>query len=277
MTKFVTIKTRFAMACALAAVSFCAGARADTLYVMTNAGTDIATVDVNTGTTHVIGPTGFADSWGIAFDLNGNAYGVVNNQLATYNLTTGAATIIGGLGVDDLNLAVSPLTGTFYAAAQNGNLYSVNKSTGATTNLGIIGTGIPMLDIAFNAGGALYGVSTNFQTSASTLYQIDSVDGHILSTHTLSNVSNVTGIAFDGSTALLTAIDTNSSLWAYDLLTQNLTVIGTTSLDGAAGSDLFVAPAETPLPAALPLFATGLGGLSLLGLRRKKKAAALAA
>jgi outer membrane lipase/esterase len=34
---------------------------------------------------------------------------------------------------------------------------------------------------------------------------------------------------------------------------------------------------ETPLPAALPLFATGLGVLGLLGWRRKKKPAALAA
>jgi hypothetical protein len=34
---------------------------------------------------------------------------------------------------------------------------------------------------------------------------------------------------------------------------------------------------ETPVPAALPLFATGLGGLGLLGWRRKKKAAPFAA
>jgi hypothetical protein len=33
-------------------------------------------------------------------------------------------------------------------------------------------------------------------------------------------------------------------------------------------------PAPTPLPAALPLFATGLGGLGLLGWRRKRKATA---
>jgi len=31
---------------------------------------------------------------------------------------------------------------------------------------------------------------------------------------------------------------------------------------------------QTPLPAALPLFATGLGGLGLLGWRRKQKAQA---
>jgi hypothetical protein len=35
-------------------------------------------------------------------------------------------------------------------------------------------------------------------------------------------------------------------------------------------------PAQTPLPAALPLFATGLGGLGLLGWRRKRKAQAVA-
>jgi hypothetical protein len=34
---------------------------------------------------------------------------------------------------------------------------------------------------------------------------------------------------------------------------------------------------STPLPAALPLFATGLGGLGLLGWRRKRKAQAVAA
>jgi hypothetical protein len=38
-----------------------------------------------------------------------------------------------------------------------------------------------------------------------------------------------------------------------------------------------VATDVTPLPAALPLFATGLGGLALLGWRRKRKAASTAA
>jgi hypothetical protein len=42
------------------------------------------------------------------------------------------------------------------------------------------------------------------------------------------------------------------------------------------GSSAFlsVAPTTTPLPAALPLFATGLGALGLLGWRRKRKHAA---
>jgi hypothetical protein len=46
-------------------------------------------------------------------------------------------------------------------------------------------------------------------------------------------------------------------------------------LDNVVGSA--ATPAGTPLPAALPLFATGLGAFGLLGWRRKKKSAALAA
>ena len=48
---------------------------------------------------------------------------------------------------------------------------------------------------------------------------------------------------------------------------------GTYSIEGVSGSGTFnVSP--TPLPAALPLFVTGLGALGLLGWRRKRKNAA---
>jgi hypothetical protein len=46
--------------------------------------------------------------------------------------------------------------------------------------------------------------------------------------------------------------------------------------DGVAGSFQAIVSSETPLPAALPLFATGLGALGLLGWRRKRKAQAIA-
>lgn len=56
----------------------------------------------------------------------------------------------------------------------------------------------------------------------------------------------------------------------------------TENATGSIGSESFQILGDagigtTPLPAALPLFASGLGGLGLLGWRRKKKAAALAA
>jgi hypothetical protein len=41
-----------------------------------------------------------------------------------------------------------------------------------------------------------------------------------------------------------------------------------------SGSEVTAPPVVTPLPAAFPLFATGIGGLGLLGWRRKRKARA---
>jgi len=59
---------------------------------------------------------------------------------------------------------------------------------------------------------------------------------------------------------------------------SNINIPGLT-LDISPGLDNVVGTAATatPLPAALPLFATGLGAFGLLGWRRKKKSAALAA
>ena len=65
-------------------------------------------------------------------------------------------------------------------------------------------------------------------------------------------------------------------------LVFDLTMTGCASLE-CGNSDFAVdtlisenPPASAPLPAALPLFATGLGALGLLGWRRKRKAAAKA-
>jgi hypothetical protein len=45
----------------------------------------------------------------------------------------------------------------------------------------------------------------------------------------------------------------------------------------SSAGDVIVTAAATPLPAAIPLFATGLGALGLLGWRRKRKAQAVTA
>ena len=66
----------------------------------------------------------------------------------------------------------------------------------------------------------------------------------------------------------------------YDLVTfgVNSGVIGSVVLSDTTGSAAFeFGTVATPLPAALPLFATGLAGLGLLGWRRKRKAAATTA
>jgi hypothetical protein len=58
---------------------------------------------------------------------------------------------------------------------------------------------------------------------------------------------------------------TPAAFFAADVLNTN---------NGNTGIINFGVPAPVPLPGALPLFATGLGALGLLGWRRKRKAQA---
>ena len=59
----------------------------------------------------------------------------------------------------------------------------------------------------------------------------------------------------------------------YQVAQTQFTELSPSQYSGTLGSFLVA----TPLPAALPLFATGLGALGLFGWRRKRKAAATAA
>jgi hypothetical protein len=63
---------------------------------------------------------------------------------------------------------------------------------------------------------------------------------------------------YDGATFASLGITPGTYVWSWD-----------------NGADTFTLT-TTPLPAAFPLFATGLGGLGLLGWRRKRKAQAVA-
>ena len=70
-----------------------------------------------------------------------------------------------------------------------------------------------------------------------------------------------------------TDINTSLGLLTFTSLYPNVFLAGSSTTVDQVSSQL----AETPLPAALPLFVTGLGALGLLGRRRKRKAAAIAA
>ena len=83
---------------------------------------------------------------GIAVDNNGNVYGIdiADDQLYSIDTTTGAASAIGGLGIN-LNylqdIGADPATGNLYGTlylANNGGsgLYSIDKVTGTATLIG---------------------------------------------------------------------------------------------------------------------------------------------
>jgi hypothetical protein len=88
-------------------------------------------------------------------------------------------------------------------------------------------------------------------------------------------VHNYTGNNVPTPTDVVVQLFYNTTFLAYAANTAN-TGFGCCSLS-TEGNFTITALSAVPLPATLPLFATGLGALGLLGWRGKKKAAALAA
>jgi hypothetical protein len=88
-------------------------------------------------------------------------------------------------------------------------------------------------------------------------------------------VSNYTGtnVPTPTNVAVTLFFGTSNPSMEYAADTGN-TGFGCCSLE-TAGAFTVSEVGATPLPAALPLFATGLGGLGLLGWRRKRKAQAV--
>ena len=128
--------------------------------------------------------------------------------------------------------------------------------TGFSTDVGYItnGSTLPSSPFVDGTGGPL---------------SVDrSVNGSTVGFNFTGFVGNFFQVGLIGTTDVL-VIATNAT--NFD---SNGTVALSFSL-GGGGGDPFE-PVATPLPAALPLFVTGLGGLGLLGWRRKRKAQAVA-
>ncbi len=98
------------------------------------------------------------------------------------------------------------------------------------------------------------------------------------------NLSGVTALnTFTLEFAVPFAISPSSNTFVYNKLGPPWTDLGSANAissiaDGSLAQAVFTVDlTATPLPAAFPLFASGLGALGLLGWRRKRKATALAA
>ena len=96
---------------------------------------------------------------------------------------------------------------------------------------------------------------------------------------------NEASLSWDGTT-IIDLIDAPANGWQQYVFTEYAATdatsfsFGLSQYSGYSGLDdisVTGASSATPLPATLPLFATGLGALGLLGWRRKRKKAAIAA
>jgi hypothetical protein len=106
--------------------------------------------------------------------------------------------------------------------------------------------------------------------------------GFGLAACTVGNTSHAGAFNFETSavnagTITIDLTAENGTTWANALAVLIPNSNGWEAADNMSGAPQHLGVAATPLPAALPLFAAGLGALGLLGWRRKRTARSLAA
>jgi hypothetical protein len=100
------------------------------------------------------------------------------NQFVTIDTTTGARTVIGTTSPNGNWSGMTGATdGTLYVASSvcgtSSTLYTIDPGTGVLTQIGPIGAGTCIIDIAINAQGEMYGVDI----VSDMLYSIDPATG----------------------------------------------------------------------------------------------------
>jgi len=206
------------------------------------------------GTPPVTPFTTFQDSRGATFTTPGTG------------LTQAAATGGATLSLDTINITYA----TLFAAFSPNRLFAPIGSnitdgvfsipgTGGTTPAGVMGFGAVFSDVD------LAGTSIAFATTAGATgtFAVQTFPGN--------QTFSFLGILLDPGEGLITSVR----------IVTGTTALGpseTPSVDLVVMDDfLYAEPQSTvPLPAALPLFATGLGALGLIGWWRKRKAQAAA-
>lgn len=270
MKKFVRLAAVLGFVSAMSLTS--ASASAATLVAIENGADTLVTIDSVTGVKTTVGSLGTNVSFGdLAF--NGTTLfmlgGRGNNGLFSVNTTTGAATLIGMHGINDLfGLAFNAINSTLYATQFSGGqgVYTLNMLTGAATFLSNVTPGI---------GGLTFNTSTNqlvgTQDGAGSFYSIDAVTGAKTLLSAGSGSIDDSDLAFDASTNAYFLGDYRGNLYRYDPTTFSRTLIASNlgQLDGIAVLSTVAAVPE-PATWAMMLLGFGFVGGALRSGRSKK-------
>jgi hypothetical protein len=192
-----------------------------------------------------------------ALPLAGNASSITQAELSS----SAVLTDLNNLGIPAGNVAAPLTVGIYTFTTDDGQLryanFGVNNSfaLGNNTDLGFINIAIaPGANIT--QFGLLVGLAGEAQANSETVSFFDTKNVLLGSVY----VSRDGGFGFVGWQDTTGYI---GSVLVTDTL-QNSSVVTVDNLQSVSA---------TPLPAALPLYATGLGALALLHWRRKRRAA----
>lgn len=249
--------------------------QAGLLYTIADGTNTLEKIDTTTLVRTVVGSTGVAngDFGGMAYDPSSDTLywipGRGNNSLYTLNRNTGAATLVGAHGINDLfGLEFDTSTGTLYGSQFSGgsSLYRLSTGTGAATLIGNMGRGIGGL--AYDSKrGQLVGVADgggqlfNVNRSTAATSQIAAPGGN-----------DDSGLAYDYNADLFYDYDWQGRLFRIDPnagYARTTLFSGTGAHDGLAYVGTAVQPPAVPEPASLALVGLALAGLAAT--RRSKQ------
>ncbi len=245
----------FAVLALLTATLQSTGAASAAAIVQTcNFGNSLCSTDLGTGINTYIGNFGIGGTYGNAFDLDGTLFATTGaNSLAKVNVTTGAATVLGGLSASAYAIDIDS-QGRLFMLGLNGGLYQVNKSNGAGSLIGFTGVG-DVMDIAFDSLDNLYA------TVNGILYRINTSTGAVVSAVNTNLGGSLMGIAFDSTDTLWGTLHiAGSSLYKINTNTGIGILAFSSNINGPHGGDIYTFTA-VPEPNTLALIS-----LSLLGL-----------
>ena len=236
----------------------------------------------------------FRPSNGLLYALAYNSSAATPEQLYTLNLSTGAATLVGSLGVDFGasfgGMAFDPVADvirlTRFSNASNGQI-RIDPATGAVlatdtalayapgdANSGAV-TNLEGLAYSPAAGGATtaYGMVWSNTLADNRLVRIGDVGGspagaasgqvHTIGSLGIASIGNSWTMDISEATGIAYATDTSNRFFTINLTTGASTLIGSM----AAGSAYGLAVAPVPEPGSALLLA--VGGALALGRRRR--------
>jgi hypothetical protein len=221
-----------------------------TIYI-TDAAGHLATVTMGTYTVHVIGSEGV-----ILTDIGFNPkdsqlYGVSFSAFYRVNKTTGKATLIGPLGINDANALVFDGQGVAYTAGvDTSELYTINMTTGRVTGVGSMKPFKSAGDLTFYNGGLVvsgYYQSSLTDTTPDTLVLVNPSNAKVLAYSEL-DIANLFGIVCTGKDLLFGFAGTNlyqlfpgqTSVGKRSVLLKNLSGKGLAQIYGAAYDGYFL-------------------------------------